>query len=304
MDKSKITVIIPVYNTQEYVEESVRSILGQSLKEIDVVVVNDGSTDNSLAILERLSTEDSRVRIISQVNGGIGVARNSGFAIAHGEYIYFMDSDDILRSDALERCYEKCKSENLDFIFFDALNFDDINRVFAEDYYLRTSRLVDEICDGCQAMNHLLDINGYRSSACLNVVNRKFMTDNNLMFREMRVHEDEIFTVELFCCAQRVGFIREPFFNRRVRVNSTMTTKVSMRNAKAYLYIADELQKYANNNSEIKHTVERYVTRLLNAAVRKFYNLTLKEKLYIARIYTFKHIKYFNIRTLLILFFK
>lgn len=304
MGKSKVTVIIPVYNTEKYVEESVLSILNQSLKEIEVIVVNDGSTDNSLAIIEHLAASDKRVKLISQANSGQGVARNNGLQSAQGEYIYFMDSDDILRSDALERCYEKCVSEKLDLLFFDAENFENVTNVFADDYYKRTHKLIDRIYDGCEVMNELLDKNGFRVSVCINVIRKELLDDNNLKFQNMRVHEDEIFAVELFCCAKRVGFINEPFFNRRIRTDSTMTTKFSMRNANAYFYIASELQKYANNNAVVKKTVEKYINRMINAAVRKFHHLTFNEKCHIASNYLLKHTKYSKLKTIVILFLK
>ena len=94
MDKNLVSVIIPVYNTEEFVEEAVRSIMNQTLQEIEIIVINDGSTDGSLSIIERLAKEDKRIRTYTQQNQGLSATRNKGNEYAQGKYIYFMDSDD------------------------------------------------------------------------------------------------------------------------------------------------------------------------------------------------------------------
>ena len=119
----KVSVVIPVYNTEKYVRQAVESVMYQSLKELEIIVVDDGSTDKSLSIVEKLGDTDKRIQIYTQANQGQSIARNRGISHAHGEYIYFMDSDDLLEEDALELCYHKCKEEKLDFVFFDALVF-------------------------------------------------------------------------------------------------------------------------------------------------------------------------------------
>ena len=102
MDKNLVSVIIPLYNTEEFVEEAVRSIMCQTLREIEIIVINDGSTDNSLSIIKRLADEDKRIRIYTQYNQGPSVTRNKGYEYTQGKYVYFMDSDDYLEPEALE----------------------------------------------------------------------------------------------------------------------------------------------------------------------------------------------------------
>ena len=101
MNNPKVSVIIPVYNTEAYVEQTLRSIMGQTLRDIELIVVNDGSTDGSLSVLERIATGDDRIRLYTQPNKGLSQTRNAGIARARGEFIYFMDSDDLLEPDAL-----------------------------------------------------------------------------------------------------------------------------------------------------------------------------------------------------------
>ena len=98
----KVSVIIPVYNTEKYVRQAVVSICRQTLKDLEIIIVNDGSTDGSMTILEELAAQDERIKLFSQENQGQSTARNRGLHHAIGEYIYFMDSDDLLESDTFE----------------------------------------------------------------------------------------------------------------------------------------------------------------------------------------------------------
>ncbi len=98
----KVSVIIPVYNVEKYVQQSIYSILNQSLKEIEIIIINDGSTDKSLDIVNNIASNDKRVHIISTPNNGLSIARNIGFYNAHGEYVYFFDSYEILEDNTLE----------------------------------------------------------------------------------------------------------------------------------------------------------------------------------------------------------
>ena len=96
-----VSVIIPIYNTENYLREALDSICNQTLQELEIILINDGSTDNSQAIIEEYAQKDIRIHYSIQSNQGQGVARNNGLQLATGKYIYFMDSDDILETDAL-----------------------------------------------------------------------------------------------------------------------------------------------------------------------------------------------------------
>ena len=100
-----LSIIIPVYNSEKYLEECLNSVLNQTLKDIEIICVNDGSTDNSLKILENIAAQDLRVRIINQENKGQGNARNAGLEAANGDYVGFVDSDDFISPDFYEKLY-------------------------------------------------------------------------------------------------------------------------------------------------------------------------------------------------------
>ena len=114
----KISIIMPIYNAEIYLEESVNSILNQNFEDFELICIDDGSTDNSLAILNEISKKDSRLRVISQKNLGAGAARNKGIKESLGEYICFIDSDDYVIPEYLEIAYDNITSNNSDIVFY------------------------------------------------------------------------------------------------------------------------------------------------------------------------------------------
>ena len=154
-EEIKVSVVIPVYNTEKYVREAVESIMNQTLRELEIIIINDGSTDNSLQVVEELAAADSRIQVYSQSNQGLSMARNAGITHAHGRYIYFMDSDDLLEKDAMELCYSKCEEKELDFVFFDAQSFfeEDIRNAPVLNYQ-RTDKLENKVYTGPEAINN------------------------------------------------------------------------------------------------------------------------------------------------------
>ena len=119
----KISVIVPVYNASKFLHESISSVLNQSIKEIELICVNDGSEDNSLEILEELYQNDSRIRIINQENAGCGAARNRALEEVCGDYIYFFDPDDYISENAFKEMYDNILSNDSDFVIFKIANF-------------------------------------------------------------------------------------------------------------------------------------------------------------------------------------
>lgn len=119
MNTPKFSIIIPVYNVEKFLQECLDSIVAQTLKDFEVICINDGSTDNSLAILNEYAERDSRFKVISQTNQGQGVARNNGIDLANGEYIIFVDPDDFIEPNALEIIYDTFKQTDIDIVQFD-----------------------------------------------------------------------------------------------------------------------------------------------------------------------------------------
>lgn len=303
----KVSVIIPVFNTEKYVREAVESMMNQTLQELEIIIINDGSTDNSLQVVERLAVTDHRIQVYSQANQGLSMARNAGIAHAHGKYIYFMDSDDLLEKDAMELCYNKCEEKNLDFIFFDAQSFFETGMPNIPTLnYKRTDKLEDKVYTGLEAFKMQLQYHVFTPSACLNFIRLLFLEQQQLQFYPGIVHEDQLFTTLLYLQAKRTSCIQRSFFHRRMRENSIMTRNFSLRNLEGYLTVTKEILNYKKQNS--KQTtgviIDFYLSQMLNAVIWQAHTLHLSSRLRLAWLCFFRYKKYVSIRNIGVLLFK
>lgn len=224
----RVSVIIPVYNVEKYLRECLDSIVNQTLREIEIICVDDGSTDGSPEILREYGEKDCRITIISQENRGISSARNHGADIASGEYFYFMDGDDILERDALFRLYQLSEEKSLDVLYFDGESFFETEELkeIKKNYITYYTRKGDysRVMTGPQMLHEMIAMDEYRSSLCLQFISSVHYRQENLRFEEGIIGEDNIFTFQCIMPAHRVYHMKEAFFHRRVRGNSVMTS--------------------------------------------------------------------------------
>lgn len=244
----KVSIILPIYNVAPYLDDTFQSILNQSLKEIEIIAINDGSTDNSEEIIEKYKQQDTRIKSIYQNNQGQSVARNVGLSHATGKYIYMMDSDDILNTSyALQLCYEYAEKHNADFIFFDGDTIIE-NKGHHIHKYKRTY-LVDENIkyNGNDVLNLMLDNRKHNCVVWLLFINRNYINRIGLSFYPKIIHEDELFTTILTLNSNNIYCLKQSFVNHRVRSGSTMALHFSKRNLDCYLTVIDELFKFQDS---------------------------------------------------------
>ena len=278
MENIKVSVIIPVYNTEKYLEEAINSVVNQTLKEIEIIVVNDGSTDNSATILEDFAKKDSRVKVLTlEKNSGQSVARNVGMEIMKGEYLYFFDSDDVLESDCLELCYEKSKAENLDFLFFDALTFYDVESDLKLNYQ-QTTGLEPKVYTGAEILRILLKKKLHKDTLWLNFIKTSYVKRLKLSFIPHICYEDAPFVIRLYAEATRVNFIGRNFFHRRIRENSIMSSKLSKKNIDDLLFVVNEIAKYKNavSDSELRRLLGMKIRIMLISVTKKMLKINVK----------------------------
>lgn len=140
----KVSVILCVYNEEKYVRQAIESILGQSLTDLELIIVNDGSTDSTKDIIE--SYRDKRIKLINQENIGLGASRNKGLRVAEGDYVTFLDGDDWFSPEALEESYNKAVLNDTDILMFQMINYDDdTGRIYENDWF--NLNLFDESFD-------------------------------------------------------------------------------------------------------------------------------------------------------------
>jgi glycosyltransferase involved in cell wall biosynthesis len=253
----KVSVILPIYNVAPYLDEAFQSLLTQTLSDIEIIAVNDGSTDNSQELIDYYAAKDSRILTLQQENQGLSGARNTALQHATGEYIYMMDSDDVLSNrDALKISYEYAKRHNADFIFFDGIRFSDEDHHLISD--IRRTHLVEnnKKYDGEYLLNLMLDKETHNSAVWLLLINHNFMRRLGVLFYPGIIHEDELFTTILTLSSNSIYALQESFVNHRVRSSSIMGLHYSKRNLDCYLTVADELLRFSK--APIIHKFLRY----------------------------------------------
>lgn len=218
--RPKVSVIIPVYNVERYLDRCVRSVLGQTLREIEVILVDDGSPDGCPAICDAYAREDTRVRVVHKANAGLGMARNSGLDIATGEYVAFVDSDDFIDRRMYETLYRTAREHGLDTCycgFAHRLPDGSLRRKTETDRYL-------EFRGRNEVDSFLLDMVGpepeygsdvrYMMCVWKALYSRGLIERGGVRFSSERqfVSEDIIFHIDYLRRAERVGFIPDTFY--------------------------------------------------------------------------------------------
>ena len=244
----KVSVIIPIYNVEKYIEECLVSAMNQTLRDIEIICVNDGTKDGSMEIVRRYAENDGRIIIINKENGGPSSTRNAGIRKAQGEYVYFLDADDYIADNTLEVLYEEAKRENLDNIYFDAESFFEDEGLEAQhkgykDYYRRPS-MFEEVISGPELFAKMENLHLFRPSPCLQMPKRSMLLDNNILFYEGILHEDNLFSLQAIFCAKRVKHTATPFYKRRVREDSIMTGGMGFRKSYGYYISISEFNKF------------------------------------------------------------
>lgn len=215
----EISVIIPCYNVQEYLEECLDSVINQTFRDIEIICINDGSTDNTLNILEKYAKDDDRIRIINQDNSGLSVSRNVGLDAANGKYICFIDSDDYFDLNAFREIYDLSEEKSLDFLIFKLINFDDDTRKTSQANYFEMKFLKDRVGDKVFSLD---DVSDFLLKMNVTAPGKLFRHEfiKGMKFPEGLMWEDNPFFLEAMIKAERVYFYDKHLYFRRIRESS------------------------------------------------------------------------------------
>ena len=244
----KVSVIIPVYKTEPYLRDCLDSVVNQTLKDIEIICVDDGSPDNSAAIAAEYVQRYDNIKLVRQENGGLSTARNAGLDVAAGEYICFLDSDDTLEDRALEKLYGTAAEENLDILYFNTRTvFQNEqmrqNNPHVEGYYDRPGDYCG-ICTGQQMLARMHKDGKYLASVCLQLLRRGFLEESGIRFFPGIIHEDNLFTFQCAMTARRTNYIPDRLHLRLVREDSITISRVTMRHLEGYLVCCYEALKF------------------------------------------------------------
>ena len=235
-DKIKVSVVVPVYNVEMYLKECVEGLIMQTLDNIEIILVDDGSTDESGKICDDYAVRYDYVSVIHKINNGLGSARNVGLATARGKYVYFIDSDDYLEINALKMLYQEAEEKKLDVILFSAESFSDGTGMnFNVNEYKRTGFL-NTVMNGKDLFLKLRSISEYYASIPLRFYNTEYLKAKDYYFPEDIIHEDEIYGYWSLIEANKAECIADRYYKRRVRAGSIMTSKQAYRSSVGYIY--------------------------------------------------------------------
>lgn len=203
----KVSVVVPIYNVQEYLSKCIESLLNQTFNDFELILVNDGSKDDSLNIVREYEKKDARIIVIDKQNGGLSDARNAGIAIAKGEYILFVDSDDFVEKELLEKTLNKATQTNADIVMFDVFQYyqstgkkEVIRNVYQESqvYTLKQNpEMITKILNA--AWNKLYKLSLFQ--------------ENRILYPWGCYYEDLGTTYRLLARAQKIAFVNEPLYN-------------------------------------------------------------------------------------------
>ena len=240
-----LSIIIPVYNVESFVGRCIESCLRQDLSpsEYELLIVNDGSPDGSMDIVQQYALLHDNIRIIEQENAGLSAARNTGIKEAKGEYLWFVDSDDDIKADILKQLVYKAYSKRLDVLCFG------INVIKEKEAYIYNiyAEKEDFVYDGFSFISKVI----MPASACVALYRTEFLLTNGLYFKVGIVHEDQEFTPRAYCLAKRISYINAPVYNYWVRSGSIMTSpEKQAKKAKDLLVICDSLYQFTRERIE------------------------------------------------------
>lgn len=238
----QISVIIPAYNVEQYIQECLDSVISQDNIKTEIICINDGSTDSTESILEKYAEHFSNVILYSQNNKGLSASRNKGIELASGRYVYFLDGDDILAEEGVLKKIVDCMDDySLDLMECDAQSFYDTVAIREknpnyEKMYQRTHEYGFFEC-GKDLIVRLYEDNEYYCSSCIRAYRKDFLKDNQIYFKEGILYEDNLHTLECFLKAEKVMHSNIIVMKRRIREGSITQSNVSYHNFFSYIKV-------------------------------------------------------------------
>lgn len=286
-----ISVIIPVYNAEPYLHRCIDSVRNQTYQNLEIILVDDGSTDRCPQICDELQMQDSRIQVIHKKNGGQGLARNSGLKIASGAYVTFVDSDDWISKNHIENLYRAAKKSDADSVIGAHTS------AYANGTQMRHPiRMAIKCYEGPDLRSEIIlpliggDVNDpsdvmVDSSCCMNLFRMQIIRDNNIEYRSERVAvaEDLFFNIDFFCCAKSVQTSDESGYYYFENINSTSRKYDPLRFQRSLQFYTDLKKLVAEYGleKECGYRVERTFLMKIRVAIRLVVmsDLLLKKKM-------------------------
>ena len=275
----KVSIIVPIYNTEKYIKECLESIIKQTYRNIEIIIINDGSTDNSEDIIEQYKDKDSRINIIKQKNLGVSYSRNIGINAATGDYIMFVDSDDIIIENYIEQMMDILKKDKLDIIKSSYKKFNNNTSIYTNvSFFKENYKIINK-----NEINKLFIKTTNFNSSCMQIINKKIIDNNNVRFDiNIGFAEDFLFTYKIFLLSNKIGYINNNgYLCRENNESSSRTGQIN----KQIKNCTDTIKAYnilynKQNNQEVSNKILLHITYLIRSRSVKHINYNnFKEKL-------------------------
>ncbi|CAB3896746.1 hypothetical protein LMG26846_04287 [Achromobacter insuavis] len=274
----QVSLIIPVYNCERYLADQLDALLDHAPMNMEVIAVDDGSSDGGMAIMQARAARDARLRIIQQAHLGLGAARNTGLQAACGTWVAFADADDLLPAAALAKWHEQAVSQDLDVLIGNAYRFTDTPPPAPRPPVL-TRQPVARTMTGQDWIAHCVGVGEWPHYVCLQLIRRELIYRNRLAFDTAIFHEDILWTTDLALVAKRVGFAPEPVYGYRRNPDSiTLSPSPQMRQWRgvSYLHIIGRLLDLSLRR-ELGPRTRRSIVRHVQHELLCFVDLLRKE---------------------------
>lgn len=267
-----LSVIVPVYNVEKYLDECIDSILHQSLKEFELILIDDGSTDKSGLICDKWANADERVRVFHVTNQGVSTARNLGIQYANGKYIQFVDSDDVLNLNAFEIALKKIEENDLLIFGYET---------FPEGKKLNFELQKNYLCVAELAEDYLkLEKKHILNSPCNKVYKREIIKKNNIQFsKNISLGEDLLFNLSYIQYCSKMLIIPDILYNYRRNINGSLSVRFKEENLSIFRLLKEEVDKTFNNDSNVVAcTTEVYCNQIVETLKSCVYSENVKRK--------------------------
>ena len=257
-----VSIIVPSYNVEKYVGACVDSVLKQEYQNWECILINDGSSDHTLEIIKSFETKDRRFQVFTQENAGLSATRNRGIEISNGDFLFFLDSDDILSSDAISTLVSSVDNN-------DIVTGITVTSKIDREVISKISQLYPPIEGNITFGNNHFEVLTKAMESALTPVaqnrlySKEFIDKNNLRFKNGILHEDELWFFETMLVAKNVKFVNHETYFYRTDNENSITSKLSDRNLESYISVLEEVH-------------EKYIKKR-NVDIAKWYNVYLKK---------------------------
>lgn len=271
MNNKLLSIVIPVYNVEKYLATCLDSVVGYNDDNVEIIIVNDGSTDNSLHLCQKYKSNYDKIILIDQANQGLSGARNTGIMNATGDYILFLDSDDFIREGTLDSIINDINRNRRDFYLGRAYQY------YAESKTTNLCQLdytTIPYSSPCQFFLDLHKKTEFWFAAWLLVINRKFLLENNLFFKTDIYHEDELWVPSVFAKAQSMGFLNYGFYCYRMDREGSIVASPKIKREFDKLIVVDELSKLIGNDKTSTLMIKDRLSSLVFGIVISLWHFT------------------------------